>query len=71
MAGIESFTHVQSVASSTWTINHNLGHKPSIEVVVDVGGQRQVILPSRITNQTDDILVVSFTSPYTGSARLY
>ena len=34
----QTYTHTQSTASATWTINHNLGFRPSIELF-DAGGQ--------------------------------
>lgn len=33
-AGFIIYTHTQSVTSSSWTINHNLGHDPIVEEVV-------------------------------------
>lgn len=32
-----SYVHTQSVSSSTWTINHNLGFRPSIELTTSGG----------------------------------
>lgn len=61
-----SYTHNQSTASATWTINHNLGFKPSVELYS--AGSREIegdVLHTSI-NQT----VVTFTSSITGFARL-
>lgn len=61
-----SYTHTQSSPAATWTINHNLGFKPSVELL-NAGSQEiegDVLHPS--TNQA----VVYFTSSVAGFARL-
>jgi len=60
------YVFTQSPAASTWTINHNLGHVPSVEVF-DSGSQEvdaDVSHPS--VNQT----VIVFSVPLSGFARL-
>lgn len=36
-SGDKSYTHTQSLAATTWTVNHNLGKFPSITIVDSAG----------------------------------
>lgn len=67
---VKSFTHVQSVAASTWTITHNFGSKPLSEVRIPVNGVLTKIQPSALVHTSDNVLTVRFTAPYTGEVRL-
>lgn len=60
------YDHLQSSASDTWTINHNLGYRPSVELRT-VGG---VEFNGDVTHTSDNQVVVSLTSPLAGTARL-
>jgi hypothetical protein len=65
-AGAGAYIHEQSSASTTWIINHNLGFKPSVELL-DSGSQEidgEVSHPS--VNQT----VVTLNPASAGLARL-
>ena len=65
------YSHTQSSPSTTWTINHNLGCKPVVEVTVDVaGGGREKIFPLKVLHSTDNQTVVTFSTTRTGVARL-
>ena len=66
-----SHTHNQDTAADQWTIVHGLSCKPSVSVQVMYQGQMQTILPNSITYTDDNTVVVGFTSPYTGTARLF
>lgn len=61
-----TYVHTQGVASSTWTINHNLGFYPGIEVVDSAGtvviGNYQYVNVNTIT--------ATFASPFAGKAYL-
>lgn len=61
-----TYTHVQGSASTSWTINHNLGFYPSVEIVNSAGvaviGDYQYINPNTI--------VANFTDPFAGKAYL-
>lgn len=60
------YMHTQSTPASTWTINHNLGFRPSVELL-DSGSQEidgEVAHPS--INQT----VVTLSPATAGIARL-
>jgi hypothetical protein len=56
----------QSTASSTWTINHNLGYIPGVEVL-DSGSQE---IEADVSHLTINTTVIMFTLPTTGFARL-
>lgn len=65
-AGAAAFVFTQPTAATTWTINHNLGYRPSVELL-DAGSQEidgDVAHPS--INQT----VVTLNPASSGLARL-
>lgn len=65
-AAAQGYVHTQSTSSSTWTINHNLGYYPTVEIF-DSGRQKidaDVAHPS--ANQTAIVFSVSIA----GFARL-
>lgn len=68
--GMTTYIHEQQVASSTWTVNHDLGCKPVVEVLVDVDGVRQKIFPLKVKHTSDTVMQITFVSPRTGVARL-
>lgn len=60
--GDKNYVHTQSAAAATWTVIHNLGKFPAVEVV-DSGGSTLITDVHYIdTNQ----LTVSFGSPTSG-----
>jgi len=61
-----SYTHTQSSASSTWTINHNLGYKPAVELLT-VGG---VEMEGDVVHVSDNQVIVYFVISVAGTARL-
>lgn len=63
-----SYKHIQASASSTWTIAHNLGMYPAIDVFVDEGAQQQKIIPASISYTNANECVVTFSSNRTGLA---
>ena len=60
------YIHEQTVASATWTIAHNLGFKPSVELF-GAGSQE---IEGDIVHASANITTVYFTIPITGFARL-
>jgi hypothetical protein len=66
-SGDKSFTHTQSNAASSWTINHNLGKKPSVSVTTAATGA-QVI--GEVTYTNNNTLVISFEAAFNGIAHL-
>lgn len=61
-----AYVFTQSAPSSTWTINHNLGYVPSVEVF-DSGSQE---VDADVTHPTVNQTVILFTVPLSGFARL-
>ena len=70
MPSSPTYTHTQSVASANWTIQHNLGARPVVSVQVPYQGTMQVILPLAVEFPDDQNVVVRFSTPHTGLARL-
>ena len=60
------YVHTQSAASTTWTVNHNLGTKPNV-VVIDSAG---TYLIGDVTYVSDSQLILSFSVPFSGSAYI-
>jgi len=68
------FNFTQSIARTTWTINHDLGTAPAVEVYINApttsNPNNQVqILPEDINYITDDTLTLTFTQAYSGIAQ--
>jgi hypothetical protein len=60
------YNFTQSSSSAAWTINHNLGFKPSVDVYDSGSQQIQAEVSHPSVNQTAILL----TTPITGFARL-
>lgn len=65
-----SHTHQQPTEASTWTIPHGLNCKPSVYVMVNYDSVLQPIIPSEISYPDDSVVVIGFTQPFSGEARL-
>lgn len=61
-----SYDHTQAVAASTWTIPHNLGFFPAVDVFT-VGGLKVVADVQHLSVNT---AVVTLLAPMAGTARL-
>lgn len=69
------YSHTQSSASSTWTIEHNLSGNgsagyPIVDVVVDYNGAKTKMIPYQVTVTDKNTVTVSFSEPFTGSATV-
>jgi hypothetical protein len=60
----------QTEAASTWTINHGLNCKPVVAVYVNYENKLQEILPGSIEYPSDSQVVIRFSQPFSGVARL-
>jgi hypothetical protein len=60
------YDFIQTSSSSSWTINHNLGFKPGVDVYDSGSQQIQAEVSHPSTNQT----VILLTAPTAGFARL-
>lgn len=63
---LTAYTHVQMTALTVWVVNHNLGRHPSV-TVVDSGN---TVVIGDITYVDPDILFISFSHEFTGTAYL-
>lgn len=59
------YLHQQSVADTTWTINHNLGFRPDVSLTT-LGG---VEFEADVTHTSDNQCIVTLASPLAGFAR--
>ena len=64
--GTAAYTHVQTVASALWTINHNLGTRPAVSIL-DTGGHE---VEADVAHNNVNQLVIRFAIPMAGLARL-
>lgn len=61
-----AYTHTQQTPSLTWTINHNLGIKPSVELL-NTGSQE---IEGDVVHTSSNQVVVNFNTAIAGGARL-
>ena len=61
-----AFVHTQSVAADAWIINHNLGYFPHVTVLNSSNNE----IEAEVSNTSVNQVVVSFSAPQTGQARL-
>ena len=69
-SGIQIFDFVQATPSTTWTIVHNLGRLPTCDARIVLDGVKVKILPAEVEHIDENTVVIKFTDPRTGSARL-
>jgi hypothetical protein len=65
-AGAGAYVHIQSSASTTWTINHNFGFRPTVELL-DTGGQE---IDAEVSHPSINQTVVTLNPATAGTARL-
>jgi hypothetical protein len=61
-----SYTHNQVVPSATWTINHNLGKRPTVDVI-DSGGSTVI---GEVVHLSVNSVRLDFSSAFGGTAYL-
>jgi hypothetical protein len=61
-----AYTHVQNTPSNTWTVNHNLGYFPTINVVDTAG---YVVYPVSLRHLSPYQAVLGFEAAMAGTAR--
>jgi hypothetical protein len=61
-----TYTHIQSVPSTTWTINHNLNKKPSVTIV----DSAETVVRGSVVYTDTNTLVLSFSAGFAGKAYL-
>ena len=67
--GAFGYNFEQTVASTTWVINHALGHLPSVDTFILIDGQLTVVLPLSVQVSTTQV-TVTFSEPRVGKTRL-
>jgi hypothetical protein len=67
---LKALNFTQSTPASTWTVTHNFGSKPIVDVFAVVGGTKQKIYPQSIVHTSDNVLTITFSTNMTGGARL-
>lgn len=60
------YVFTQASPSSTWSINHTLGGRPSVTVVDSSG----TVVVGEVTYNSNTSVTVSFSAPFSGSAYL-
>lgn len=60
------YLHTQSAPSVTWTMAHNLGFKPSVELL-NAGSQE---IEGDVVHLSQNVCIAYFTTPIAGFARL-
>lgn len=63
-----NFKFTQETAAALWTIKHNLGVYPILDVYVLTNNGVQKIMPGTITYVDKNTCTVSFSTPYSGFA---
>ena len=61
-----AYTFYQSSATTTWTINHNLGYNPIVRIFVGTSE----VQASTTTHPTANQSIVTFSTPQVGYAKL-
>ena len=64
--GIAAYVHTQASPATTWTINHNLGFRPSVELL-DTGSQE---IDGAIAHPSVNQTVITLNPATAGLARL-
>ena len=64
--GASAFTFTQPGPATSWTINHNLGYRPIVELF-SAGGVEMI---AEVVHTSLNQVVVSFLTATAGSARL-
>lgn len=59
-----NYVHVQNLPASVWTVNHNLGKFPSVEIVDSAGSRVYCDIDFTDTNS----LILTFSAPFGGRA---
>jgi hypothetical protein len=63
-SGDKHYTHTQSTPSSSWSITHNLGKRPSV-TVVDSAGTEWVV---EVQHLSDNACIAKFAHAFSGKA---
>ena len=67
-ASTVGFNFVQPIVNATWTINHNLNNQHPLVQVYDVN--HVTLIPQSISGSNTNTVIVTFSSPIAGYARV-
>jgi hypothetical protein len=68
---VQAFDFEQTTASDIWTIKHNLSNPVAVDVMVDIVGYgRLKMLPLEVDCSTVGTVIITFSNPYSGVARV-
>ena len=68
---MSSFTHIQSSASTTWSISHNLNSGNLVwNAYVDVNGVMKPMMPADVTLDTPNMMTLTFTVARSGRVAI-
>jgi hypothetical protein len=62
----KNYSHTQSVASTDWSITHNLGKYPSVTIIDNAGNE----IWTQVEHIDINNLVIRFNNPHSGTASL-
>jgi hypothetical protein len=62
--------HEQATPASTWTINHNLGAHPVVDVYILQNSTYEKIIPMEVNHVTANQATIVFSQPFAGYARV-
>jgi hypothetical protein len=69
--GIPTYIHNQESPDILWVINHDLNQASSIcEVLVDIDGTLEVAIPANITYTSNNQILIDWSHPHIGRARI-
>lgn len=65
-----SFTHEQTVPSTTWTLVHNIGGYPIVDAYTMKDGELLKIVPAAVTYVDENTCTLTFSVARTGFATV-
>jgi hypothetical protein len=68
--GIQFMVHQQTTPASTWTITHNFGKKPVVEVRAFDGPTMLKAYPLMVDHTNDDTVTITWSQAYAGEVTL-
>jgi len=68
--GLITYRHSQTQPSSSWSVNHQLGAKPLVDVMLEIDGSFQKAFPAAVTHTDDNNVVITWSVPRVGKVVL-
>lgn len=67
---MNSFNFSQTTPLDTWDITHDLGSGVITDVMVNINGDLQKIMPGGVEHIDDNRIIIRFSQPMTGAVRI-